>query len=145
MIILILIYSVSTLSIGVISVNFREKVLMNKANGYDLSKWVKSEIPDNKNILLEHRSLSFFSNNTFSSDWINYIENGRINDSIITNPLRRRKVDFVVIVNDTPSNSPLFKFCTKFKSGPFIGKIATRNPFNSGIPYKAWIYYTNLN
>ena len=144
-IIIILIYSVSSLSIGAINVNFREQVLMTKANGYDLSKWVKSEIPSYKNILLEHRSLSFFSNKTYSSDWINYIENGRINDSIITNTLRRRKVDFIVIINDTPSNSPLFKFCTKFKSGPFIGKVATRNPFNAGMPYKAWIYYTNLN
>jgi hypothetical protein len=143
-IITILIYSVSTLSIGALNVNFREKVLLSKANGYDLSKWVNTQIPSNKNILLEHRSLSFFSNNTFSTDWINYINNN-INDSIVTNSLIKRKIDYVVIVNDSPTKSNLYRFCKGLKSGPFIGKKSTRNPFNSGVPFKAWIYYSNLN
>ncbi len=144
-IIIILTYSVFTLSIGAVNINLREKVLMTKANGYDLSKWVRAEIPNSNKILLEHRSLAFFSNNTFSTDWINYLNNNTINDSIITNSLKKRRIDFIVIVNDTPSKSNLYKFCKELKSGPFIGKISTRNPFNSGIPFKAWIYYSNLN
>lgn len=51
---------------------------------------------------------------------------------------------YVLIVGNLQSDSKLYEICDSLVAGPFIGTRATRNPFNSGEKYRAWIYTTKF-
>ena len=46
----------------------------------------------------------------------------------------------IVITGKTAEESALFKYCDELKFGPYKSKIASRNPFNEGNEFLAWIY-----
>jgi hypothetical protein len=136
----ILLYSSYSLTSGVISKSQREKVLISKANGYTLAKWANLKLPDTARILIDHRSLALFNQKVYSSDWVNYIENKTNQDKFYTDYLKKENVKYVLIIGDKQEDSKLFSYCDSLVFGPFIGQVATRNPFNSGKKYNAWIY-----
>jgi hypothetical protein len=136
----ILLFSSYSLTSGVISKSQREKVLTSKANGYTLAKWVNFKLPDTARILIDHRSLAFFNQKVYSSDWVNYIENNSGQDKFYTDYLKKEKVKYLLIIGDKQKDSKLFSYCDSLVYGPFIGQVATRNPLNSGKKYSAWIY-----
>ena len=136
----ILLYSSYSLTSGVISKSQREKVLISKANGYTLAKWANLKLPDTARILIDHRSLALFNQKVYSYDWVNYIENKTNQDKFYTDYLKKENVKYVLIIGDKQEDSKLFSYCDSLVFGPFIGQVATRNPFNSGKKYNAWIY-----
>jgi hypothetical protein len=141
LIVMILIFGISTLLKGSFSIRNRDIVLMKNADGYALSKWVNKVIPKDKSIILEHSSISFFNQNVYSSDWVG---SSKKNEDFYLNYLNQ--VDYIVVVDtENPSKSNLFKYCGDLVSGPFKFKRATRNPFNSGKEYKAWIFKASLS
>ncbi len=139
--IMILLFGITTLLKGSFSVAYRDNVLMKNADGYALSKWVNKIIPNEKSIILEHSSISFFNQNVYSSDWVDSSKN---NEDFYLNYLNN--IDYIVVVDqESPNKSSLFKYCGDLVSGPFKFKRATRNPFNSGKEYKAWIFKASLS
>lgn len=140
-IVMILIFGIFTLLRGSFSIKNRENLLIKNADGYVLSKWVNKIIPKDKSIILEHSSISFFNQNVYSSDWV---DSSIDNDDFYLNYLNN--VDYIVVVDqESPNKSYLFKYCGDLISGPFKFKRATRNPFNSGKEYKAWIFKASLS
>jgi signal transduction histidine kinase len=136
----ILAFSSYSLSSGLISISQREKVLTSKANGYTLAKWANLKLPDTARILIDHRSLAFFNQKVYSSDWVNYIENKSGQDKFYTDYLKKENVKYILIIGDKQEDSKLFSYCDSLLYGPFKGQVATRNPLNSGKKYNAWIY-----
>lgn len=135
---IILLYSFFKLVIGSFNLNYRELVLENNADGYNLSKWVNKKLPDTSYVLLDHRSVSLFKQHIISADWSHYISvnEAPFYDSII----RKSKIDYVIILSDTPQNSNLYKYCNKLILGPHQFTSLNRNPFRKKIKFKAWIY-----
>jgi hypothetical protein len=97
-------------------------------------------MPVSTKILVEHRSLAFFNQKVYSSDWINYVDKSKGEDKFYLDYLKNEKVKYVLIIGDNQKDSKLFNYCDSLVFGPFCGQIATRNPFNSGKNFKAWIY-----
>ena len=135
---IILFYCLFNLTIGNINLKNRENTLNNNANGYKLATWVNSLIPDSSKLLLEHRSVTLFKQHIFSADWSYYsnINESSFYDSII----KKNRLNYILILNDTPQNSLLYKYCSKLKYGPFEDTSLNRNPFRAKTIRKAWIY-----
>ena len=95
-------------------------------------------IPDSSKLLLEHRSVTLFKQHIYSADWSYYINNNELSfyDSII----KKNHFNYILILNDTPQNSLLYKYCSKLKYGPFEDTTLNRNPFRAKIIKKGWIY-----
>jgi len=136
----ILIFSVFSLSSGIINKDYYEYTLNKKANGYSLASWVNSKLPKESNLLVGHRSISLYNQNTFSSDWIHFIDPIKGEDKFYLDYLKNNNVEYIVITGKTAEESALFKYCDELKFGPFKSKIASRNPFNEGNEFLAWIY-----
>ena len=136
----ILFYGSYSITAGIFSKHNRDKVLSLKANGYTLAKWVNLKLPDSAKILVEHRSVSLFNQNVYSSDWINYVDKNKGEDQFYLDYLKKEKVKYVLIIGDSQKDSKLFNYCDSLVYGPFYGQIATRNPLNSGKNFKAWIF-----
>jgi hypothetical protein len=136
----ILLFSSYSISSGVLTKQKRESVLSSKANGYTLANWVNLKLPESSKILIEHRSLSLFNQKVYSSDWINYVNKNKGEDQFYLDYLKKEEVKYVLIIGDSQKDSKLFSYCDSLVYGPFYGQIATRNPFNSGKNFKAWIF-----
>ena len=67
LIILIYIYFVITIFPGSINENYREKIMINNANGYELAKWTNQKLDENDILISTHRSISLFNMKTFSN------------------------------------------------------------------------------
>ena len=135
---IILFYSLFNLTIGNINLKNRETVLNHNANGYKLATWVNTLIPDSSKLLLEHRSVILFKQHIYSADWSYYLNNNEslFYDSII----KKIQLNYILILNDTPQNSLLYKYCSKLKYGPYEDTTLNRNPFRPKTFKKAWIY-----
>jgi hypothetical protein len=103
-----------------------------------LATWVNSLIPDSSKLLVEHRSVTLFKQKTYSTDWSYYVNKNESTfyDSII----KKNQLNYILILNDTPQNSVLYKYCSKLKYGPFNDTSLNRNPFKAKKIKKAWIY-----
>lgn len=143
--IIILSFAAFNLSIGIINVSLREKVLVKNANGYTLSKWVNNKLPLSSKIIVDHNVKCFFKAEVYSSDWCNYVNLNKNEEAFYVNYLKNKNIEYIVLVEENkPQDSKLFKYCNKLIFGPFKFKKATRNPFNSGKQLTAWIYSPKL-
>ena len=142
---LILTFAIYSLTSGIINNDYYKYTLNNKANGYSLANWVNSKLPKGTNLLVDHRSISLYNQNTFSSDWTDYIDPNNGEDEFYLEYLKNNNVGYIVITGKIPEESALFKYCNELKFGPFKSEIATRNPFNKGNEFLAWIYTSNFN
>jgi hypothetical protein len=135
---IVLIYSFFNLTMGSFSMKQRDTVLNNNADGYNLAKWVNTHLPDSVNLLLDHRSVTLFNQNIISADWSHYVKYQDLPfyDSII----KKMNLNYVVIINDTPKNSILYRYCNKLKYGPYNFATLNRNPFRVKKQNTAWIY-----
>ena len=70
--IFIILFSLVTLTSGTITKNFREKVLINKANGYSLYKWANSKIHKDEVIFTMHRSISYRFDKSVHFEFIDF-------------------------------------------------------------------------
>jgi hypothetical protein len=138
---LILIYTTVSISIGSININLREKVLLRSSNGYDLSKWTNKLLSSNTNLLLDHRSSFYFKQNIYSADWIKFSNN---NNVIIDNYYASKNINYVLIVNNDPKKSKLYKYCKNLAFGPYPVRSAFRNPFSKNVYTNAWIYHSSF-
>jgi hypothetical protein len=119
----ILIYSICSLSVGVLSVNLRKKVLYNKADGYDLAMWVNNKLPANSNVIIQHRSLFLFDQNTFFTNSLNDSLN-----SILF--IKRLNISYLVTTSINPNADNYNYISKKLLFGPFKFKVSKRNPFS---------------
>ena len=81
-----------------------------------------------------------FNQVVYSSDWINYVDRKKGEDKFYLDYLKKENVRYILIIGEEQTDSKLFGFCDSLVFGPFTGNIATRNPFNSGKKYNAWIF-----
>ena len=141
-VLLIISYGITTLSIGSISTKLRHKVLGESANGYHLFNWSNSKL-NNKDVLIStHRSFALSNVKTIPGDLFDYID--------ISSP--DSKDHFVEIKNFKPTHILFYdnkKHFEKLSSclGNLVyydkkaGKFSTRNPFNRRDDfYEGYIY-----
>ena len=122
-------------------VNFQDKY----AYGADLARWLDAEFPDKGPVLYDHRSHAFTSRVLISTYPIEFFGEDGIDIEILRKNLIRLNVDKLLTYSSSP-NFDLLQACSAEKlAGPKKLIISTRNPFNSGLTYNAFVYKINPN
>lgn len=126
---------------------FKDKVLMNYADGYSLIKWTNSVLPENSTIIVGHRSVTFFNVNYINPEPLGYMAYNSIHKNYYLNKIKDQKPEFILFYGSKPTfNYGEFNFencITKlFANKENVGILATRNPLISKrFKYNGYIYY----
>ena len=128
---------------GALSEQWRRQVMRQMANGYEIMEWADGVLPKNAVVLNGHRSMALMPRDAVAYDWGNYSDPRSSDADIYLNRLRQRKVSHLLLPSEITPSMPLYKCLGEITAGPGIGHIATRNPFNQGATYRAWIVEFN--
>lgn len=136
---ILLIFGISTISVGSINKDLREKVLVQKAYGYNTFKWLNSNVPKNAKVISTHRSISLANFDVISGDFIELMDNKNESDIKLFEFLKDKKPShiFFAAFNNIPNkkiNNINLENCVGklIKKSGKIKTSATRNPFNKG-------------
>ena len=144
LVISILAYGITTAIPGAFSSSFRHQTMTALSDGYEIMKWVDQALPKNAIILSSHHSLGLATRKAVSLDWAKHTEAKNEEFSRYLERIKDEKVTHLLLYGENVSKSKLYK--TFFnclgteKIGPGFGHRATRNPFNIGKTYEAWLY-----
>ena len=141
-------YGALSLSQANISNEFREKVLIKNANGYELFQWANNELDKIKYegpIISMHRSISLANNSVISSDvfWLTFLEEKKYTKYL--KEIEKLKPTYLLSYGGSNINNPnhiYFDNCKFkiFKEGKDIGSHASRKPFGRGGKYNGYLF-----
>jgi len=136
---ILLIYGISNISVGSINKDLREKVLIEKAYGYNIFKWLNSNVPKNAVIISTHRSISLADFDVISGDFIEFMHNKNDRDIKLIELLKDKKPTHIFFmesnnIQNKKINNINFENCVGklIKKTEKIKTSVTRNPFNKG-------------
>jgi hypothetical protein len=134
-------YGVATLFPGALTSSWRDSVMSRSANGYVLMKWVDATLPSDAVFLTSHRSMALAPRQAVSLDWLNYFKDDNFDPSPYLDRIKEQKVTHLLVVGPIKESTggQMFSDCLGDVEGSGMGFIATRNPFRTGLPYKAWL------
>jgi len=133
-----LVIGIYTLLPGAFSQELREKVMIEKANGYAIMKWLDEELPQEARVISGHRSVAIMPRYSISNDWSKHdCNSGAGCNSPYIRIVREQRPNYRLVV--TRGSSLNKKYSCNYYSGPYESYVATRNPFNSGKKLYAWI------
>ena len=139
-VLIILIYSCHIFFPGTFSKNNYLKVKNNNAYMFSGMEWVNKNIPDNANVILINRPLSLYKDFAVSGTF-NYFTNDE-QSKFYKKLIQKYNIEYLIYLGNKPDLMHM-KNCVKglFKEKINVGFHATRNPFNKGGSYNAYIYY----
>ena len=142
--IILLAYSITTLTPGAFSNKARTEVMHKNANGYGAMKWVNNNLKENEQILTSHRSKGLLNNNSYSLVFLSYLDKKDKNFFNYLNFLKKNDVRKAFIFDGFELN--LFKDCLKkkIKTKKNIYINFGRNPFKDRSKIDAHIYEFDL-
>jgi hypothetical protein len=128
-----------SLTTGALSVSLRERTMERHANAYAMMRWADSVLPSDASLLIDSRSIALAPRRAIASEWQSYLSPDSVQAKIYTDAVIAQRGNFLLI--STPvGERPVGSKCEiSVFAGPFRAQLATRNPFNSGAQYDAWI------
>ncbi|MDC3174110.1 DUF1420 domain-containing protein [Candidatus Pelagibacter sp.] len=146
-VILILLYSIINFLPGSFTVKNYKNIKKEFAYMYSGFDWINDNIPENSNVLILNRAISQYKESSISG-WFNYFtseEESKFYKKLIL----KKKPTYLVYFGSNP-DLRYMKNCVDglYMKKDKVGFHATRNPFNRGSYYNAYIYninYENLN
>jgi len=141
LIFLICIYFVVTIFPGSINENFKKKVMMNYANGYELAEWTNQKLNKEDILISTHRSISLFNMKTFSNIFTWHIDPKNKLSLKYANYLKSEKINRIVFYGKKLDTKPFEKCLGKklfYKEN--VGRHVGRNPFTEREYYSGWIF-----
>jgi hypothetical protein len=127
---------IATLTAGAITVDLREKTMGRHAYGYAIMKWADGQLPPDARLIVEPRSIALAPRFAIANDWRGYVPADGVH--VYSDIVTRLMPDFTLL-QVAAGNLPRVSGCAEVFAGPYRTKVATRNPFNSGFEYDAWI------
>ena len=127
---------------AMLSLEQRKNVMTRMANGYALVNWIDKSLPDEAVILSTHRSMGLIPRKTVSMGWAQYSDMDNSHALPYLLRIREEGATHLLITGTTLNQSIYFIFSGCFSGdivGPHEGFVATRNPFNRGASYNAWL------
>jgi hypothetical protein len=119
---------------------WRSQVMVHSANGYEIMQWADSVLPENAVVLLNgSSSMALSPRDSVSSEWMGYVDSYKPESSLYLDRLKFKKVSHILIIGTLNYKQSLSGCFGKVLAGPGIGHWATRNPFNKGSTYEAWV------
>jgi hypothetical protein len=132
-----------TLFPGAINSTWRENIMYRSANGFELMRWVDEVLPKDAVLLNGHRSMALSPRKALSTGWTNYVDVSSNDALLYLNRIKEIDVTHILIDGDISPESSFYGCFGQVFAGPGPGKIATRNPFNNGVPHDAWLIEFN--
>ena len=147
-VITISLFGVYNLFPGNFSNDLKHKVQSKHAIGYNLYRWANSVLPDNSVTIINHRSTYFAEKNFIYFGMSGFLDNS--NKEYHLKKLKKKKPDYILFFGDKEVfsyNRLDFKDCISgiYKKKINVGFNETRNPFNTGSYYNAYIYNFDSN
>lgn len=124
---------------GALLSSWRTNIMEHFANGYEIMQWADKILPKDAILLNQHRSMALSPRESVSYEWANYVDLSDGESEIYLNRLKKRNISHVLITGPINYAAPLANCFGGVLEGPGFGHIATRNPFNQGQKYEAWI------
>jgi hypothetical protein len=124
---------------GAMTTAWRSDVMRRSANGYEVMQWADTVLPQNAVVLNGHRSMALMPRDSLAYDWINFVNLASDASTPYILRMKERSVSHMLIVGGVGPELPLFYCLGAVVAGPGRGHVATRNPFNQGAAYDAWI------
>ena len=127
---------------------FSEKNYLKVKNdhGYMFSgiNWVNKNIPNDSSVIIINRSIANFKNFAVSGGF-NYFTNSE-ESKFYKNLIKKYNIEYLVYMGNYPKLMHL-KNCVSdlYKQKENVGFHATRNPFNKGGYYNAYIFHFDSN
>jgi hypothetical protein len=128
-----------TLFPGALTLAWRTEVMQRAANGYKVMQWADTVLPKNAVLLNGHRSMALVPREAVAYDWSNFVDITADESWLYLNRLKDRGVTHMLVIGQIDKGLPLSSCFGKTITGPGLGHFATRNPFNQGGTYEAWI------
>jgi hypothetical protein len=124
-------YGVINLLPGSLSDKLNTKVMKNNADGYELFKWVNSNINENSVIISTHRSFSLNNSKTIPGDLFMYIDINNEKAQEYYEEIKEMKPNLILFYDDKKNFKKFEKCLGQLKFyGQNVGSKASRNPFN---------------
>lgn len=131
---------VATLMPGALTPALRESTMDRHASGHAMMKWADGELPPDARIVVEPRSIALTPRFAIANDWRGYVASDSDGARTYLDAVNRQRPDFTLVRVAAGERPPSVSGCAdEAYAGPFRAKEATRNPFNSGAEYDAWI------
>ena len=144
LVIIILIYSNYLFLPGAFLEKNYLKVKNNHGYMYSGIEWVNNNIPENSKVIIINRPIANFKNFAVSGGF-NYFTNSK-EANYYKNLIKKYNIEYLVYLGNEPNLMHL-KNCVGelYKHKKNVGFHATRNPFNKGSFYNAYIFYFEPN
>jgi hypothetical protein len=133
---------------GALSTFWRTQVMTDTANGYTVMKWVDKTLPLTASLLTSHRSMALAPRRAMSLDWLRHIDSEKDNVSLYLNRIKNEGISHILVIGALHKSKEYQAFygCLGEKIyGPGYGFTATRNPYNIGGRYSAWLLEIDIN
>mgnify|MGYP001617940479 FL=1 len=137
-------YGAVTLVPGAFTAAWRDGVMDRYANGYSVMKWADSVLPADAVLLSTHRSVALAPREVVPMDWATYVNFDTAEPLPYLVRLKERGISHMLVIGDLGNSGPFKRCLGTTLVGPGYGRPATRNPFNAGEQYTAWIVEINL-
>ena len=124
---------------GALTQSWRSTVMERSANGYKIMQWVDDVLPDDAVMLNGHRSMALAPRKAVSLEWANFVDVKAPKAHYYFDQLIHNKVSHILVIGPIDYNANLAGCYGTVVAGPGIGHLATRNPFNKGTDYEAWV------
>jgi hypothetical protein len=128
-----------TLFPGALSPPWRSEVMDRSANGYEIMQWADKVLPENAVLLSEHRSMALAPRKTLSVEWVKFVDMQAPETEYYLNIMKDSHVSHILVIGSINYSRDLAGCYGTVVAGPGVGHLATRNPFNQGGSYEAWI------
>lgn len=124
---------------GALTTEWRTGVMQSAANGYQIMRWADTVLPPNAVVLNERRSMALLPREGVSYDWSGFVDITSDEARLYLDRLKSRAVSHMLLAGPVNRHMPISNCFGKVFAGPFVGHVATRNPFNKGPNYEVWI------
>lgn len=128
-----------TLSSGALTAALRERTMARHASGHTVMEWVAGALPPDARLIVEPRSIALAPRFAIANDWRAFVPYESGGEQMYGRLVKAQSPDFI-LVRTAPDVRPAGFRCEEdIYAGPFRTEEATRNPFNSGARFDAWI------
>jgi hypothetical protein len=136
---LMLIFGVIAVLPGALLSSWREKVMNRSANGYAAMRWANEVLPVGVTMISAIRSVALAPRFVIPNDWQSYVLEGSSGAKVYASIVAEKSPEYLLVSTSRGAPAPQTPCATNVYAGPFTTQVATRNPFNSGSRYDAWL------
>ena len=129
---------------GALTPEWRKAAMLRSANGYDVMKWADKVLPPKAVVITYIRSMALSERPSIPNDWRQHVDVDSKGYQVYSNIIYSKQPSFILLSEEIGNPPPKIICASEIFAGPFESTVATRNPFNAGAKYSAWLLKIDL-